>query len=199
MTKNFTLSLNIALEVICLVSSVSKIGSIKFSTFIFYAELSSLLLRLSLLWRPSILIKLFTESILDDKYSLKPENIIVDKNGFIRLTDFGLSKILEEDDEKTKTICGTPEYLAPEIIKKLGHRMEVDWWCLGCLIYEMTTGFPPFRNENRMKLFEEIIYSPVDVKDVNILIIVVISELTGFDSKALNKGSKPTIRTWWSW
>lgn len=84
---------------------------------------------------------------------LKPENIIIDKTGYIKLTDFGLSKILEKEDDKTKTICGTPEYLAPEIIRKLGHGTEVDWWCLGCLIYEMVTGFPPFRNENRMKLF----------------------------------------------
>lgn len=82
------------------------------------------------------------------------------------MTDFGLSKVLETDSEKAKTICGTPEYLAPEIIKKLGHGVDVDWWCLGCLIYEMVTGFPPFRNENRMKLFEEIVYSTVDVKDV---------------------------------
>jgi serine/threonine protein kinase len=141
---------------------------------------------------------LSTESKKRDKYSLKPENIIVDKHGYIRLTDFGLSKILEEDDEKAKTICGTPEYLAPEVIKKLGHRMEVDWWCLGCLIYEMTTGLPPFRNENRMKLFEEIISSLVDVKNVNILITVVIPEFTGFNSKASNKRTKPKTRTWWS-
>lgn len=77
------------------------------------------------------------------------------------MTDFGLSKILSGENEKANTICGTPEYLAPEIIKKLGHGKEVDWWCLGCLIHEMVTGFPPFQNENRMKLFEEILYAPV--------------------------------------
>ena len=54
--------------------------------------------------------------------------------GYIKLTDFGLSKILSNEETAT-SICGTPEYLAPEIIKKLGHGIDVDWWCLGCLIH----------------------------------------------------------------
>lgn len=82
-----------------------------------------------------------------------------------------MSKILDRVDDKTKTICGTPEYLAPEIIRKLGHGTEVDWWCLGCLIYEMVTGFPPFHHENRMKLFEDIVYAQPDVTMVLLWVI----------------------------
>lgn len=81
---------------------------------------------------------------------LKPENVLLDKTGYIKVTDFGLSKTLNFEDEKAMSICGTPEYLAPEVIKKQGHNKAVDWWCLGCIIYEMVTGLPPFRSQNRM-------------------------------------------------
>ena len=64
----------------------------------------------------------------------------------MKLTDFGLSKILQGEGNLAMSICGTPEYLAPEIIKKQGHGVDVDWWCLGCLIHEMITGFPPYHN-----------------------------------------------------
>ena len=85
--------------------------------------------------------------------------------GYVKLTDFGLSKILESS-EAAMSICGTPEYLAPEIIKKTGHTTDVDWWCLGCLLHEMITGFPPFRSDNRMELFELIVYKSPDFSRV---------------------------------
>ena len=88
---------------------------------------------------------------------LKPENILIDKNGNIKLTDFGLSKMnISNSDNKSKTICGTDEYLAPEIINGKGYGKMVDWWTLGCLIYELLTGKPPFYNSNIDKLFTQI-------------------------------------------
>lgn len=87
---------------------------------------------------------------------LKPENILVDSNGHIKLTDFGLSKV---GITKANSFCGTPEYLAPEIIKKEGHTQIVDYWTYGCLLYEMLMGFPPFQSSknNQNVLYEMII------------------------------------------
>jgi len=76
---------------------------------------------------------------------LKPENIMVDSTGHIKLTDFGLSKMVKKTKEKAFTICGTPQYLAPEILSDDGYDNSVDWWSLGCVMYEMLTGSAPFR------------------------------------------------------
>uniref|UniRef100_A0A8C6SWP0 Protein kinase domain-containing protein n=1 Tax=Neogobius melanostomus TaxID=47308 RepID=A0A8C6SWP0_9GOBI len=67
---------------------------------------------------------------------LKPENILLDAEGHIRLTDFGFAKKLSD---RTWTLCGTPEYLAPEVIQSKGHGRAVDWWALGILVFEMLT------------------------------------------------------------
>ena len=76
---------------------------------------------------------------------LKPENIMIDANGHIKLTDFGLSKMVKKKKEKVFTICGTPQYLAPEILSDDGYDKTVDWWSLGCVMYEMLVGKAPFR------------------------------------------------------
>ena len=86
---------------------------------------------------------------------LKPENILLDSDGHIRLTDFGLSKDGISDNSITHTFCGTPEYLAPEIIKNDGYGKTVDWWSLGTLLYEMINGLPPFYDENLHYMYEK--------------------------------------------
>ena len=85
---------------------------------------------------------------------LKPENILLDRTGHVILTDFGFAKRLQD---RTWTLCGTPEYLAPEIIQSKGHGKAVDWWALGVLIYEMLAGYPPFFDDNPFGIYEKIL------------------------------------------
>jgi serine/threonine protein kinase len=97
---------------------------------------------------------------------LKPENILLDADGHIRLTDFGLSKNFFTMGQKAFSFCGTPEYLAPEILQETGHDHSVDFWSLGILIYEMLAGVPPFQEKNQDKLFHDITNKPVQMKPI---------------------------------
>eukprot|EP00511_Aplanochytrium_stocchinoi_P009043 CAMPEP_0204864676 /NCGR_PEP_ID=MMETSP1348-20121228/4220_1 /ASSEMBLY_ACC=CAM_ASM_000700 /TAXON_ID=215587 /ORGANISM="Aplanochytrium stocchinoi, Strain GSBS06" /LENGTH=658 /DNA_ID=CAMNT_0052015361 /DNA_START=640 /DNA_END=2613 /DNA_ORIENTATION=+ len=91
---------------------------------------------------------------------LKPENILLDAEGHIKLADFGLSKEgIQSGTEGTHSFCGTPEYLAPEVLNRSGHGTSVDWWSLGALLYEMLTGLPPWYSQDRHKMFASIRHS----------------------------------------
>ncbi|CAI8609974.1 unnamed protein product [Vicia faba] len=87
---------------------------------------------------------------------LKPENILMDSHGHVMLTDFGMSKEIDES-ERSNSMCGTTEYMAPEILLGKGHNKDADWWSVGVLLYEMITGKAPFIHNNRKKLQEKII------------------------------------------
>merc|ERR1712087_202153 len=87
---------------------------------------------------------------------LKPENILLCQNGYSKLTDFGFAKIMEPGT-RTYTLCGTPEYIAPEVLLNKGHGKPVDWWTLGILIYEMIVGYPPFVDEDPMGIYQKIL------------------------------------------
>lgn len=89
---------------------------------------------------------------------MKPENVLIDTDGHIKVADFGLSKIFKRD-ERSFSFCGSPEYMCPEILKREGHNHMVDYYTLGALLFEMLTGFPPHYTNNKTEMTRRILES----------------------------------------
>ena len=125
---------------------LSQIGRFKEDAARFYA--SNILLAIHHLHSQNILYR-----------DLKPENVLVGHDGYVKIADFGLSKENIFGHTDAKSICGTAEYLAPEILLNKGHGKASDWWSFGAIIYEMLCGEPPFYSKNKEKLFKNIKYN----------------------------------------
>lgn len=95
---------------------------------------------------------------------LKPENILLDREGHVMLTDFGLCKEGIAAGGIMHTFCGTPEYLAPEVLRGQPYSPAVDWWALGTVVFEMICGLPPFYSCNKAKMFENILHAPLQLR-----------------------------------
>ncbi|UZJ57461.1 hypothetical protein CBS101457_006781 [Exobasidium rhododendri] len=92
---------------------------------------------------------------------LKPENLLIDDQGYVKITDFGFSKELDHTD-RTWTLCGTPEYLSPEVIQSRGQSFASDYWALGILIFEMLCGHPPFFDSTPFGTYEKILKADIN-------------------------------------
>ena len=115
---------------------------------------------------------------------IKPENVLLADNFIAKLTDFGWSNYIQEDEKRT-TVCGTPIYLAPEIIKEQGHDERVDIWCIGVLLFELTTGTVPFPGNDIESLENNILKLRIQwPKEINVDAKNLISKILKLDPNA---------------
>ena len=115
---------------------------------------------------------------------IKPENVLLAENFVAKLTDFGWSNYIQEDQKRT-TVCGTPIYLAPEIIKEQGHDERVDIWCIGVLLFELTTGTVPFPGNDIESLENNILKLRIQwPKEINVDAKNLISKILKLDPNA---------------
>ncbi|KAF2270176.1 Pkinase-domain-containing protein [Lojkania enalia] len=131
---------------------------------------------------------------------LKPENLLLDRHGHLKITDFGFAK---EVPDITWTLCGTPDYLAPEVVASKGYNKSVDWWSLGILIFEMLCGFTPFWDGGSpMKIYENILkgrvkYPPYIHPDAQDLLMKLITPDLTKRLGNLHGGSKDVMNHPW--
>ncbi|KAI9894708.1 MAG: camp-dependent protein kinase catalytic subunit [Vezdaea aestivalis] len=131
---------------------------------------------------------------------LKPENLLLDRHGHLKITDFGFAK---EVPDITWTLCGTPDYLAPEVVSSKGYNKSVDWWSLGILIFEMLCGFTPFWDGGSpMKIYENILkgrvkYPPYIHPDAQDLLVQLITPDLTKRLGNLHGGSKDVMQHPW--
>ena len=137
-----------------LFSHLRRAGRFKQQTAVFYA--ASIVCAIDYLHSQDVIYR-----------DLKPENLLLDEKGYLKLVDFGLSKQLDSSGYAW-TLCGTPEYIAPEIILSQGHGTPVDWWALGILVYEMLVGHPPFVSNNPFEIYQKVLlgelYFPIELE-----------------------------------
>ena len=96
---------------------------------------------------------------------VKPENILLDIDGHIRMTDFGLCKLNFGPNDRTNSFCGSPEYMSPEMLKDEAYSRMVDYYALGAMLFEMLTGLPPLFNEDRTILYDNLVNKEVEFPD----------------------------------
>jgi len=135
---------------------------------------------------------------------LKPETVELDASGYPRLADFACAKLMRTS--RTWTLCGTPQYLAPEVVTSQGHGMAVDWWSLGVLLYEMLVGQPPFCADSEMLLYKQIMANKVGYpKGMNgtakdLIAALLVSDpakrLGGKGEQAVAKHAYLRVRSW---
>jgi serine/threonine protein kinase len=120
---------------------------------------------------------------------LKPENILMEADGYIKLSDFGLAK----NTDMTSSVCGTPEYISPEILANQSYNAMTDWWSLGILTYEMLCGIPPFYDKNQLQMFQNIKQSQVPWPDQAIHGFSIDPIAMDFVTKILNKNPRKRL------
>lgn len=128
---------------------------------------------------------------------LKPENLLLNDKGHVKLTDMGLAKVVAG---KTFTTCGTPDYFAPELIASKGHNLAVDWWTLGILTFELMSGHPPFESATPMQIYSKVqkginkITFPKKVKGNAEILIKGLCHSTPSERLAMKKGGTQNIK-----